>query len=230
MSRPHPRSLQLSRPLTIGVAGGTGSGKTTVARAIVEHLGTEALLLDQDAYYRDLAHLAPEARRAVNFDHPDAFDTPLLVEQLQALLAGRAIEKPTYDYAAYTRAAATTRVGPSPVIVLEGILVLGDPRLRALLDIKVFVDVADDVRFIRRLLRDVAQRGRSMESVIGQYLDTVRPMHHEFVEPTKRHADVILPEGGRNTIGIEMIQARVELALSLRRKSLAESTLAGPAD
>ena len=122
------------------------------------------------------------------------------------------------------------RVEPCTVIVLEGILVLGDPRLRALLDIKVFVDVADDVRFIRRLLRDVAQRGRSMESVIGQYLDTVRPMHHEFVEPTKRHADVILPEGGRNTIGIEMIQARVELELSRRRKSLMESTLAGRAD
>jgi uridine kinase len=198
------------RPLVIGLAGGSGSGKTTVARAIEEAIVPESVLIDQDAYYRDLAHLALEERKRVNFDHPDAFDTELMIAQLQALAAGRAVEKPTYDYPAHTRAAATVRVVPRDVILVEGILLFADARLRELFDVKVFVDVADDVRFIRRLQRDVVERGRSMESVIQQYLTTVRPMHLEFVEPSKRWADIILPEGGQNRIGIEMIIARVE--------------------
>ncbi|MBA2628027.1 MAG: uridine kinase [Gemmatimonadales bacterium] len=207
----------LRRPLIIAVVGGTGSGKTTVARAIHDALGVDAVLLDQDAYYRDLAALTLEERRRVNFDHPDSIDTDLLVEQLEALAAGRPIEKPTYDFAAHTRADARIRIEPREVVIVEGILLLSDARLRALFDIKIFVDVGDDVRFIRRLLRDTSERGRTIENVIDQYLSTVRPMHLEFVEPSKRYADVILPEGGFNRIGIEMIQARVERELDRRR-------------
>jgi len=208
----------LSRPLTIGVVGGTGSGKTTVARSIYDALsGVDAVLVDQDAYYRDLAHLPLEDRKRVNFDHPDAFDTDLMVEQIRSLQAHEAIEKPTYDYVAHTRAAATVRVEPRDVILVEGILLFADSRLRELFDIKIFVDVEGDVRFIRRLLRDVAERGRTLENVVQQYLTTVRPMHLEFVEPTKRYADIIIPEGGHNRIGIEMLQARVEREIARRR-------------
>ena len=203
--------MSLSRPLVIGIAGGSGSGKTTVARVIEEAIIPESVLIDQDAYYKDLAHLVLEERKKVNFDHPDAFDTELMIAQLQALAGGEAIEKPTYDYPAHTRAAETVRVVPRDVILVEGILLFADARLRGLFDVKVFVDVADDVRFIRRLQRDVVERGRSMESVVRQYLTTVRPMHLEFVEPSKRWADIILPEGGQNRIGIEMIIARVEI-------------------
>ena len=198
------------RPLVIAVAGGSGSGKTTVARAIDEAVHRESVLIEQDAYYKDLAHLPLEERKQVNFDHPDAFDTELMVAQLRLLLSGQPIDRPTYDYPAHTRAAATIRVVPKDVVLVDGILLLADARLRALFDIKVYVDVADDVRFIRRLQRDVVERGRTMDSVIAQYLTTVRPMHLEFVEPSKRYADVILPEGGLNRIGVEMIVARVE--------------------
>jgi uridine kinase len=215
--RPH-------RPLIIAVVGGTGSGKTTVARAIHDSLGGGAVLLDQDAYYRDLAHLTLDERRQVNFDHPDSIDTELLIRHLEALAAGEAIEKPTYDFDAHTRAAQRERVEPSEVIIVEGILLLTDPRLRELFDIRIFVDVGDDVRFIRRLLRDTRERGRTMDNVIQQYLSTVRPMHLEFVEPSKRHADVILPEGGFNRIGIEMVQARVERELARRRAGLITET------
>lgn len=199
-----------TRPLVIAVAGGSGSGKTTVARAIDEAVHRESVLIEQDAYYRDLAHLSLEERKQVNFDHPDAFDTELLVAQLRLLLSGQPIDRPTYDYPGHTRAAATVHVVPRDVILVDGILLLADARLRPLFDIKVFVDVADDVRFIRRLQRDVVERGRTMDSVIAQYLTTVRPMHLEFVEPSKRYADIILPEGGLNRIGVEMIVARVE--------------------
>lgn len=209
----------LQRPLMIGVVGGSGSGKTTVARAIYDFLGMNASFVDQDAYYRDLSDMPFEQRRLVNFDHPDAFDTDLFVEQLSALQQGRPIRKPTYDFAAHTRAGVTVEIHPKDVILVDGILLFADPRLRALFDIKIFVDVADDVRFIRRLQRDVSERGRTMEDVIRQYLATVRPMHLEFVEPSKRYADVILPEGGHNRIGVEMILARVELELSRRRTS-----------
>lgn len=202
--------MSSGRPLVIGLAGGSGSGKTTVARAILEAIVPESVLIDQDAYYKDLAHLPLEERKKVNFDHPDAFDTELMIAQLQLLAGAHAIDKPTYDYPAHTRAAATIRVEPRDVILVEGILLFADVRLRQLFDVKVYVDVADDVRFIRRLQRDVVERGRTMESVIQQYLTTVRPMHLEFVEPSKRYADIILPEGGLNLIGIEMIIARVE--------------------
>ena len=201
----------------IGVVGGSGSGKTTVARAIYDFLGMNAAFVDQDAYYRDLSDLPLEQRRLVNFDHPDAFDTDLFVEQLSALQQGRPIRKPTYDFAAHTRAQASVEIHPKDVILVDGILLFADPRLRALFDIRIFVDVADDVRFIRRLQRDVSERGRTMDDVIRQYLATVRPMHLEFVEPSKRYADIILPEGGHNRIGVEMILARVELELNRRR-------------
>jgi uridine kinase len=204
----------------IGVVGGSGSGKTTVARAIYDFLGMDAAFIDQDAYYRDLLHLPLEERRRVNFDHPDAFDTELLVAQLTRLQQGLPIHKPTYDFAAHTRAQATIEIYPRDVILIDGILLFADARLRPLFDIKIFVDVAEDVRFIRRLQRDVAERGRTMDDVIRQYLTTVRPMHLEFVEPSKRYADIILPEGGHNRIGVEMILARVELELSRRRQPI----------
>jgi len=213
------------RPLIIAVVGGTGSGKTTVATAIHEAIGLGAVLLDQDAYYRDLSDLTLDERRRVNFDHPDSIDTELLAHHLEELTAGRAIDKPTYDFAAHTRAAQSVRVEPREVIIVEGILLLADARLRDLFDIRIFVDVGDDVRFIRRLLRDTRERGRTMDNVIQQYLTTVRPMHLEFVEPSKRYADVILPEGGFNRIGIEMIQARVERELARRRAEDAAETI-----
>lgn len=207
----------VQRPLLIGIVGGSGSGKTTVARAIYDFLGRDAAFIDQDAYYRDLSHLTFEERRLVNFDHPDAFDTDLLVAQLKQLQAGETIRKPTYDYPAHTRAEAVVEVEPRDVILVDGILLFADPRLRALFDIRIYVDVAEDVRFIRRLQRDVRDRGRTMDDVIRQYLQTVRPMHLEFVEPSKRWADVIIPEGGHNRIGVEMLLARVELELARRR-------------
>lgn len=206
------------RPLIIGVVGGSGSGKTTVARAIHTATGIDAAFVDQDAYYKDLAHLTLDERRRVNFDHPDALDNDLLVEHLEALAAWQPIQKPTYDYAAHTRAAAVVTVTPSPIVIVDGILLFFDPRLRDYFDIKLYVDVADDIRFIRRLQRDVEERGRSMADVIRQYLTTVRPMHLEFVEPSKRWADVILPEGGHNRIAVEMVIARVILELQRRQE------------
>lgn len=206
------------RSLIIGVVGGSGSGKTTVTRAIYDLPGVDAAFIDQDAYYNDLSHLPLDERKRVNYDHPDSFDTNLLVHQLTQLAQGHAVDKPTYDYAAHTRAAATIRAEPKNVILVDGILLFADARLRPLFDIKIYVDVSDDVRFIRRLQRDTAERGRSMEDVIRQYLATVRPMHMEFVEPSKRYADIIIPEGGFNRIGIEMIQARVQLEIQKRKR------------
>ena len=211
-----PDAAARPRPLIIGVVGGSGSGKTTVARAIHEATGIDAAFVDQDAYYKDLGHLSMDDRRRVNFDHPDALDNDLMVEQLEALAAWRPIQKPTYDYAAHTRAAAVVTVQPSPIVIVDGILLFTDARLRKHFDIKLYVDVADDIRFIRRLQRDVEERGRTMGDVIRQYLTTVRPMHMEFVEPSKRYADVILPEGGHNKIGVEMVIARVILELQRR--------------
>lgn len=213
----------LAPSLVIGVVGGSGSGKTTVARAIFDRLGLDAVFLDQDAYYHDLSHLPLDDRARVNFDHPDAIDTDLFVAHIEELRAGRPIEKPTYDFTRHTRAAAVVRVDPRDVVIVDGILLFAEPRLRRLFDIKLFVDVDDDIRFIRRLQRDLHDRGRTVDGVIRQYLDTVRPMHLEFVEPSKRYADVILPEGGHNQVGIDMIVARVLMEIARRRATPAGS-------
>jgi uridine kinase len=201
----------------IGVAGGTGSGKTSVARRIHEslHLGS-AVFLDQDSYYRDLAHLTLEERTSVNFDHPHALDNELLTRHLSALVAGEAIEKPVYDFTRHTRASETVRMEPREVVLVEGILLFVDPALRELFDLKIFVDTEADIRFIRRMRRDMEERGRPLESVVEQYLNTVRPMHFEFVEPSKRYADIILPRGGHNFSGIDVIVSRVRERLTMR--------------
>jgi uridine kinase len=193
-------------PLVVGVAGGSGSGKTTVVRRIADSVGVEhVVVLEHDRYYRDRADLRLEERAALNYDHPDALETDLLVSHLAALRRGEAVELPIYDFARYARGAATQTVTPRRVIIVEGILILTDAALRELMDIKLFVDTDSDTRFIRRLRRDVADRGRSMESVIEQYLTTVKPMHLEFVEPSKRYADLIIPVGGHNTVAIDMM-------------------------
>lgn len=186
-------------PLIIGVSGGTGSGKTTVAQHIVENIGSERVaLIQHDAYYKDLSNLSPEELVRVNYDHPDSFDNDLLYFHLQELNAGRAVDAPTYDFKTYTRTPQTNHILPYPVLVVEGILVFYDERIRNMMGLKVFVDTDADLRFIRRLRRDTKDRGRSMDSVIEQYLTTVRLMHQEFIEPTKRYADLIIPEGGYN--------------------------------
>ncbi len=201
----------MKRPVTIGVAGGTGSGKTTVARAILQRVGSGRIVhLEQDAYYRDLDHLTLEERRRFNFDHPEALETELFVAHLAQLQASQPAEIPIYDFATYTRTGRTRRLEPRPVILVEGILVLSEKTIRERLDIKVFVDTDPDLRFIRRLMRDTAQRGRSTESVVQQYLATVRPMHLEFVEPSKRYADIIIPDGGYNRVALDMVTARIE--------------------
>ena len=202
------------RPLTIGIAGGTASGKTTVARRLVERLaGHPIAFLDQDAYYRDLADVPFEERKSFNFDHPDAFDTDLLVAHLRELQAGRAIEKPVYSFTEHSRTADTVRVNPGDAIILEGILVLALEPVRKELDVKVFVDSDADVRVIRRLSRDIKERGRDFDGVIEQYFRTVRPMHFGFVEPSKRYADIIIPHGGNNEIAIEMVAGAVRQKL-----------------
>ena len=214
------------KPFVIGIAGGTGSGKTTVARRIYESLHLDsASFLDHDAYYRELAHLPLEERALVNFDHPDSLDNGLFVDHLTRLIAGEAIEKPVYDFAAHTRAARTVRVEPRDVILVDGILLFVEPRLRELFDLKIFVDADADVRFIRRMRRDIEHRGRSLDSVIEQYLTTVRPMHFEFVEPTKRWADVILPRGGQNLAGIEVVAARIRERLAEKARHEAAASV-----
>jgi uridine kinase len=198
------------RPILLGVAGGSGSGKTTVVRRLVEAIGPGAVVvLHHDSYYRDAAHLPRGERARINYDHPDALETDLLVEHLGRLLAGHAVEMPVYDFAEHVRRADTVRMEPRPVIILDGILILWDARLRELMDVKLFVDADADVRLDRRLRRDMAERGRSAESVLTQYMATVRPMHLEFVEPSKRYADVIIPRGGHNRIGVDLVVATV---------------------
>jgi uridine kinase len=193
-------------PLIIGVAGGSGSGKTTVVRRIVESVGgDEVTVLDHDRYYRDRLDLRLEDRAALNWDHPDSLETELMVQHVSALREGRRIDAPTYDFARYQRRATTETLSPRRAVIVEGILIYADPALRALMDVKVFVDTDADTRFIRRLQRDVAERGRTMASVIEQYLSTVKPMHLEFVEPSKRYADVILPQGGHNTVAVDLL-------------------------
>ncbi|MBI4758375.1 MAG: uridine kinase [Chloroflexi bacterium] len=203
--------------LIVGIAGGTGSGKTTLVRKLLELLeGRSVVVIEQDAYYQDQGQTPMEERRRINYDHPDALDNDLLVSHLRDLRAGKAIEKPIYDFTTCTRTGETVHVEPADVIIVEGILILENPRLRALMDLKLFVDTDPDVRFIRRLQRDLVERGRTIESVIGQYLETVRPMHLEFVEPSKRYADVIIPEGGFNEAALNMIAARLEYILAQR--------------
>ncbi len=204
----------------IGVAGGSGSGKTTVVRRIVEQFGRdEVALLEQDRYYRDRPDLRLEDRTSLNYDHPDAIESELMVRHLADLRAGRAVEVPIYDFARYARLVATEPIHPRRAIIVEGILVFADAALRALMDIKVFVDTDDDTRFIRRLQRDVADRGRTMDSVIEQYLSTVKPMHLEFVEPSKRYADVIIPQGGHNTVAIDMLLTLIRSLIAPDRRS-----------
>ncbi|MCR4407964.1 MAG: uridine kinase [Anaerolineae bacterium] len=199
------------KPIVIGVSGGTGSGKTTVVQAILERVGAERIAyIQHDSYYRDQSHLPPEERARVNFDHPDSLETELLVKHVRQLLAGQAVEVPVYDFTTHTRTKRTQRVEPRRVILVEGILIFAEPTLRDLMDVKIYVDTDADIRFIRRLQRDIAERGRTMESVIEQYLTTVRPMHMEFVEPSKRYADVIIPEGGFNVVALDMVVARVQ--------------------
>lgn len=205
------------RPVVLGVAGGSGSGKSTVVREVRRILGRDSVVvLHHDAYYRDLSHVPAAQRATVNFDHPESLETELLVAHLAALLEGEAVEVPTYDFPTHTRCAETERCLPRPVVLLDGILVLADARLRALMDLKVFVDTDADLRLIRRLRRDMRERGRSAESVIDRYERTVRPMHREFVEPSKRHADLLVPEGGYNRVAVELVVTKVRNLLEER--------------
>ncbi len=200
--------------IIIGVAGGSGSGKTTVVKSIVRSLGKgQVTVVHHDAYYRDASHLDPEARHAINYDHPDALETELLVEHLNALRAGSAVAIPTYDFTTQSRLPDTVIAEPRKVIIVDGLLILWDKRLRELMDIKVFVDTDSDLRFIRRLSRDIEERGRTAEWVIKQYLETVRLMHLEFVEPSKRYADLIMPEGGHNRVAVDMLLTKVRSIL-----------------
>lgn len=203
----------MNRPVLIGVAGGTGSGKTTVARKLVEEFSDSVLLMEQDSYYADQAHLTMEERTKINYDHPLAFDNNLLVEHLQQLMDYQSVQMPIYDYTASTRSKAYKQVEPKHVIIVEGILILEDKGLRDLLDIKVFVDTDADVRILRRIERDTKERGRTLESVIQQYLQVVRPMHMQFVEPSKRYADIILPEGGRNVVALNLLMNQIRMYL-----------------
>jgi len=205
------------RPCILGVAGGTGSGKTTVVRSILEAAGEDRIaLIEQDSYYRDVDWRSEADLLQHNFDHPAAIDNDLLVAHLAALKAGHPVEVPIYDFVRHRRTSRTRRVLPLPVILLEGILIFAEPALRELLDFKIYVDTDADLRLIRRLGRDIAERGRSVKDVLRQYLETVRPMHLEFVEPSKRWADIIIPEGGENRVALEMVVARVEKLLEGR--------------
>lgn len=204
------------RPVTIGVAGGTGSGKTTVSNQILDRVGHKHIAyLPHDAYYKDLSYLSAEERAQINFDHPDSLDTDLLVEHIKQLQQNQAVEIPTYDFTRHMRREETESVGPQPIVLVEGILIFAEPDLRSLFDIKIYVDTDADIRFIRRLKRDITERGRTADSVIEQYLATVRPMHLKFVEPSKRYADVIVPEGGFNWVAIDMIADRIRNMMSI---------------
>jgi uridine kinase len=206
----------MNPPVVIGIAGGSGSGKTTVLNRIIRKFGPDPIaILDHDAYYRDLSHLSPEKRARFNFDHPDALETELMCEHLDRLIEGEAIEKPVYDFTTHTRHEKTETVEPRPVIIIEGILVLAEASLEERMDIKIYVDAADDIRLMRRIRRDMQERGRSIEGILRQYERTVRPMHLEFVEPSKREADIIIPRGGHNQVAIQMVMSRIQELLRL---------------
>ena len=200
--------------IVIGIAGGTGSGKTTITREIVRRLGSNVTVINHDSYYRARHDLSYEERTQLNYDHPNAFDTEMLCEALSDLREGKTIEMPVYDYTIYDRTENTLTVHPTRVILIEGILIFHPEELRDLMDIKIFVDADADVRILRRIMRDVRDRGRSLDSVINQYLTTVKPMHEAFVEPSKRYADIIIPEGGENLVALEMVVDRIEAHLS----------------
>jgi uridine kinase len=201
-------------PMIIGVAGGTGSGKTTVSQAILDRVGHDRIAyIQHDSYYKDRSCLCPEERAKINFDHPDALETEFMVQHLKELQAGRRVEVAIYDFTTHTRTSQTQRVEPRRVILVEGILIFADDALRDVMDVKIYVDTDADIRFIRRLERDITERGRTMHSVVDQYLATVRPMHLEFVEPSKRYADVIIPEGGFNPVALDMVVARIEVMI-----------------
>lgn len=209
------------RPVVLGVAGGSGSGKSTVVREVRRILGGDVTaVLHHDAYYRDLSGVPFEERVGVNFDHPASLETELMVEHVHALLAGGAVDVPTYDFTTHTRAGVTERLHPTPVLILDGILVLADARLRQTMDLKVFVDTEADIRLLRRIRRDVVKRGRTADSVVAQYEATVRPMHLEFVEPSKRHADMVIPEGGFNRVAVDLLVARLRSMLAERSLSV----------
>lgn len=202
--------MSKKKPIIIGVSGGSGSGKTSVSRAIFNNFPNHSIMmLEHDSYYKDQSHLSFEERLKTNYDHPFAFDTDLLIEHLEKLLNYETIEKPVYDYVAHTRSTETVIQEPKEVIILEGILILEDKRLRDLMDIKIYVDTDDDIRIIRRIKRDMVERGRTLDSIIDQYLSVVKPMYHQFIEPTKRYADVIVPEGGENRVAIDLINTKV---------------------
>jgi uridine kinase len=200
----------MTRPILVGIAGGSGSGKTTVAEKIMRETAQPVVFLKQDSYYKNFDGLTIEEKRGINYDHPDAYDDDLLIEHLKRLTRGEAVDVPVYSYSRYEREPWTEHVEPQPVIILEGILVLVNAELRSLLDIKLYVDTDPDVRFIRRLLRDTKDRGRTVESVVAQYMDVVRPMHLQFIEPTKRYADLIIPEGGYNRVAIDVIVSKLQ--------------------
>lgn len=204
-----------TRAFAIAVAGGTGSGKTTVSRRIWEAVGRERIAyLQHDNYYKDQSHLTPEERARTNYDHPDSLETSLMVRHLRELRAGRPVDIPVYDFSVHNRSKETLRVNPAKVILVEGILIFAEPALRELMDMRIFVDTDADIRFIRRLRRDMVERGRSLDSIVQQYMGTVRPMHMEFVEPSKRYADIIVPQGGDNRVAMEMIVSRIQALLS----------------
>lgn len=206
--------LDNSKSLVIGIAGGTGSGKTTVANVILDKVGKDHIAyLPHDAYYRELSDLPPDQKAAVNFDHPNSLETELMIEHIVELMNGHSIELPIYDFSTHSRTGKTIHVEPQRVIIVEGILIFAEPELRKLFDVMLFVDTNADIRFIRRLQRDIAERGRTTEMVIHQYLTTVRPMHLEFVEPSKRYANVIIPEGGFNAVAMDLVIARIEALL-----------------
>jgi uridine kinase len=204
--------------MIIGICGGTGSGKTTIARAILSAVGAEkVILVEQDSYYRNLADMPLDERHQANFDHPDSIDSDMLVNHLKRLKSGDSIEMPIYDFVTHTRSNTFEHIDPKPVVIVEGILIFAEPRVLGLLDVRVFVDTPDDIRLMRRLRRDITERGRTFERTLDQYERTIRPMHFEFVEPSKRHSDIIIPEGGQQHVGIEFLCSMVREKLSVEQ-------------